>query len=219
MSASKENFLKTVYQLGRDPAANTKPGSVARALHISQAATTDMARNLAAKGLLEYEKYQELKLTETGETEAIRIVRKHRLWETFLYKTLDISLHEIHREAEMLEHQTSDFLADKIAGFLNDPAVDPHGDPIPDQNGVLIADSDSIRLSRASEGEGYFIARLRSSSEDFFSFCSRHSISVGCPVKVLFQYHDTGITEAEIGRRVLLLGSDISSLIYVKQKL
>ncbi len=219
MSASKENYLKTIYQLGRDPAANTRPGTVARALNISQAATTDMARNLAAKGLLEYKKYQELKLSAAGETEAIRIVRKHRLWETFLFKTLDISLHEIHREAEMLEHQTSDFLADKIADFLDDPAVDPHGDPIPNQNGVLADDSESVQLSRAATGERYIIVRLRSSSEDFFSFCSRHSISVGCTVNVLHQYKDTKITEAEIGKRVLLLSENICRLIYIKQKM
>ena len=216
MSVSVENFLKTVYQFGQDPVQNTRPGNIARSLEISQAATTDMARNLAGKGLLKYKPYRELKLTKSGEERAIRVIRKHRLWETFLFRTLRMSLHEIHREAEMLEHQTSDFLAGKIAEYLDDPSVDPHGDPIPDHNGILVGDSDSFPLSIADAGKKYIISRLKGSSKEFFTFCSRNSILVGSSIHVLQQYPDSGITEAEINSNVLLLSKDISSLIQVK---
>jgi len=173
MSVSKENFLKAVYQHHTDPDLDTRPGTISDALHISRAATTDMARNLAGKGLLAYEKYRELKLTNSGEKMALQVIRKHRLWETFLFRTLNMSLHEIHREAEMLEHQTSDYLASRIAEYLGDPSHDPHGDPIPDDNGEIRPVSGQVSLALAGEGTGYIVTRLSGSEKEFFDFCNR----------------------------------------------
>ena len=144
MSVATENFIKAIYNLGRKHEGDTKPGSIASFLNISNAAATDMAKNLSKKNLVNYEKYKELKLTKEGELLALRIVRKHRLWEALLFKLFNMSLHEIHIEAELLEHQTSDFLAQKMDEYLEFPKYDPHGDPIPDVNGIIhTEDSDT----------------------------------------------------------------------------
>ena len=134
MSVAIENFVKAIYNNEKHDIANTKPGNIASKLGISSAAATDMAKKLDTKGLLNYEKYQKLRLTKKGEKMALNVVRKHRLWEAFLHKTFDMSLHKIHREAELLEHETSDFLAEKISAYLGNPKFDPHGDPIPNAN-------------------------------------------------------------------------------------
>src|SRR5690606_33049030 len=125
---------------------DTKPGNIAKKLGISNAAATDMAKKLAARELLHYEKYQALQLTDKGAKMAINVVRKHRLWEALLFKMFDMSLHEIHREAELLEHQTSDFLAEKISAYLGNPKFDPHGDPIPNADGEITTEDTSISM-------------------------------------------------------------------------
>ena len=137
MSVAIENFVKAIYKNDKHDSNDTKPGNIAKKLGISNAAATDMAKKLAEKDLLNYEKYQALQLTDKGEKMALNVVRKHRLWEALLFKMFDMSLHDIHREAELLEHQTSDLLANKISEYLGNPKFDPHGDPIPNELGEI----------------------------------------------------------------------------------
>jgi DtxR family Mn-dependent transcriptional regulator len=216
MSVAKENFIKTIYQLEQQSDPNTRPGNVARALGISSAAATDMARKLAERDLIHYRKYQQLKLTEDGRRMAVNVLRKHRLWETFLHKTFDLSLHEIHREAELLEHQTSDFLAEKIDAFLGNPRFDPHGDPIPDMNGEVIKPLDEELLAGALPQKEYVVSRLSSSEEEFFTFCKTYGIAVGSTISLLNQYPKNGMSEININDSKLLLNREIASTIYVK---
>lgn len=109
MSIAIENFIKTIYQSDKSHSEDTKPGNIAKKLNITNAAATDMAKKLAEKDLIEYQKYKALQLTDSGNKWAVNIIRKHRLWESLLYRLFDMSLHEIHRESELLEHATSDF--------------------------------------------------------------------------------------------------------------
>jgi len=176
MSVAIENFVKAIYNNDKHDIKDTKPGNIAKQLGISNPAATDMAKKLAAKDLLHYEKYQALQLTEKGTKMALNVVRKHRLWEAFLFKMFDLSLHDIHREAELLEHQTSDLLAEKISEYLGHPKFDPHGDPIPNSNGEITTKDTSISLSEAKEGETYIIARLMSDDKEFFEFCAQNEI-------------------------------------------
>ncbi|MDX1317419.1 MAG: metal-dependent transcriptional regulator, partial [Xanthomarina gelatinilytica] len=137
MSVAIENFVKAIYKNDNNDSNDTKPGNIAKKLGISNAAATDMAKKLASKNLLQYEKYQSLQLTDEGTKMALNVIRKHRLWEALLFKLFDMSLHEIHRESELLEHATSNFLADRISEYLGNPKFDPHGDPIPNANGEI----------------------------------------------------------------------------------
>lgn len=215
MSIAKENFIKTIYQLDQSQEQNAKPGNVARALGISNAAATDMARKLADRELLQYRKYQELKLTDQGTSMALSILRKHRLWETFLHQTFGLSLHEIHREAELLEHQTSDFLAEKLASFLGEPQFDPHGDPIPGKNGEITTDDKETLLSKAQPEKVYRVSRLSSSEKEFFDFCSNNKIAIGSEIEVVNQYPKNAMTEVQTLEGKLLLNHDIAHTIFV----
>lgn len=216
MSVSTENFIKTIFKLEQNQNKDAKPGSVAELLGISNAAATDMAQKLSNKGYIEYEKYKELKLSKQGRTLALNIIRKHRLWETFLFQVLGLSLHEIHREAENLEHQTSDFLALKISAYLNHPKVDPHGDPIPEENGEFAINSNSIPLSQAKEEKAYKVVRLNSSEREFFELCDTYKINPENEILIQKQWIDTQMTEFIIHGTKLILHKTITSLIYVE---
>lgn len=218
MSISIENFVKTIYLQEQRMAEDTRPGTLAKLLDISNAATTDMARSLAQKNLVNYTKYQKLSLTPQGKKLALNILRKHRLWESFLSQTLNLSLHEIHKEAELLEHATSDFLADKIDEYLNYPAADPHGDPIPCSDGKEKVKSNAIVLSEAEIDKEYNIVRLFSSNPDFFDFCASNNIAIGTTVQIEKTFEEMKMIEVSIGDKKLLLNEEFTNIIYVEIK-
>lgn len=217
MSVAVENFVKAIYKNKHQDYKDTKPGTIAKKLGISNAAATDMSKKLSEKGLLEYEKYQELQLTEKGSKMALSVIRKHRLWEAFLFKLFDMSLHDIHREAELLEHETSDFLADKISAYLGNPKFDPHGDPIPNANGEITTEDTSITLSEASEGRQYTISRLMSDDKEFFDFCAINGLKYGNAIAVVKQFKNAQMTQISINNNTILLNHDFTTIIYVDE--
>ena len=217
MSIAIENFVKAIYKNNKQDNHDTKPGNIAKKLGISNAAATDMAKKLAIKDLLHYEKYQELQLTEKGTKMALNVVRKHRLWESLLFKMFDMSLHDIHREAELLEHQTSDFLANKISEYLGNPKFDPHGDPIPNADGHITTEDTSIALSNAKEGTSYIIARLMSDDKEFFDFCAQHGLKYGNTIVVTKQFSKNKMTQIAINNNTIILNEDFTNIIYINE--
>jgi len=159
-----------------------------------------------------------LRLTSKGKKLALTLLRKHRLWETFLYRTLNINLSQIHNEAELLEHSTSDFLVDKINSYLGEPAFDPHGDPIPRSNGEIPSTDELIQLSTAKQGQQYFIRRLSSSENEFFEFCNDNSIEIGQSLEVKKQYPTQNSTAIKIKENRVLLNQELANKIYVESK-
>jgi DtxR family Mn-dependent transcriptional regulator len=148
---------------------------------------------------------------------ALGIIRKHRLWETFLHQVLGLTMHEIHREAELLEHLTSDFLAEKISHFLGNPVTDPHGDPIPNEEGGVQSDKESVMLSLAEPGNEYEICRLSSSDKEFFDFCHANGINIGTRLLVRKKYAKNRMIEIEVGSLKLLLNEEMANTIFVKK--
>lgn len=218
VSVATENFLKTIYSLDNSEGKNTRPGSVARQLGITNAAATDMARKLSARNLVDYTKYRELKLTPEGEKMALGVIRKHRLWETFLHRVFGLTMHEIHREAEQLEHFTSDFMTEKLSLFLGHPTTDPHGDPIPDASGIIgSAHAETLPLSQAAEGENYKVTRLQGSDEEYFDFCHQNNIKINTVIRILNRYPNNRMTEVAVKNRKLLLHEDLASTIAVSK--
>ncbi len=217
ISISTENFIKVIYNFENRQGWDTRPGTIARELKITNAAATDMARKLSHKKLVDYKKYKALKLTPSGKRMALEILRKHRLWETFLHRVFGLSMHEIHREAEMLEHFTSDFLAEKISMYLGNPTTDPHGDPIPDKHGEFLSDKDSVILSIADPENEYEVTRLSASDKEFFDFCHSNHITVGAILSVKKQYQQNKMTEIELRNTKLLLHGDLAGTIFVKK--
>ena len=120
------------------------------------ASVTDMLRKLSEKKYIHYQKYQGVKLTDAGTEIALRIIRKHRLWEVFLVDKLGFRWDEIHDLAEQLEHIKSSELTDRLDIFLGRPRFDPHGDPIPDSTGVMPV-TKTIRLSEGEVETAYVI--------------------------------------------------------------
>src|SRR5690554_5363540 len=149
MSIATDNFLKALYLL-RDEQVDAVMGTqLAARLEISSAAVTDMARKLAERGLVAYTPYREMELTPAGEELALKIIRRHRLWELFLQQVLDMDLKMVHEEAERSADHASEEFMNRIDVFLGPPHFVAHGEPIPRQRRSLPHPDDLFDLQQA----------------------------------------------------------------------
>ncbi len=150
LSRSVEDYLKAIYTISTAdrPAATS---AIADALDVQPASVTGMVKRLAESGLVEHAPYRGVLLTETGSRQALQIIRRHRIIETYLYLRLGYSWDDVHAEAERLEHAASDDLIDRMADSLKNPSYDPHGSPIPTRSGE-IEDKASTTLDTVPEG-------------------------------------------------------------------
>jgi DtxR family Mn-dependent transcriptional regulator len=159
LSRSVEDYLKTIYELSSagDPASTS---SIAEALEIQPASVTGMVKRMAEWGLLEHVPYRGVRLTGLGTREALSIVRRHRILETYLCERLGYPWDDVHDEAERLEHAASDRLIEQMALALGFPSHDPHGAPIPSSSGDVEA-AVRVTLADAEAGERLVIHAVR----------------------------------------------------------
>lgn len=177
ISSTEENYLKAIYNLTleEDTAATN---AIAYALNTSAASVSDMIKKLADKKLLNYEKYKGAKLSDKGFAHAVQLIRKHRLWETFLVNTLGFDWAEVHDIAEQLEHVRSPELIARLDAFLQYPKYDPHGDPIPDKEGKIIK-REQHKLASMPQGETVEICHVMNDDEDFLNFLNSLNLCIG----------------------------------------
>jgi DtxR family transcriptional regulator, Mn-dependent transcriptional regulator len=181
LSPSVGDYLKAIWEVGGSGAASTK--DVADQLSISSASVSNMFVRLQEMGLVEYERYQGASLTERGREEALRLLRRHRLIETFLLEHLGYSWQEVHEEAERLEHAVSDSFTERLAKFLGHPAYDPHGYPIPASDGTLEPD-DSFPLAAAATGQRIRIFRVGPEDTSKLTFLGERGLVPGRVLEV-----------------------------------
>jgi len=216
MSVSTENFIKSIYLLQSDYGLRASSSNLSKQLNISHAAVTDMSRKLATKGWIVYEKYKEISLTQDGKKMALSIIRRHRLWELFLAQVLNIPLSKVHEEAEILEHQTSDFLLDKIDQYLGNPNFDPHGDPIPGVNGKF-PENKNIGLEDTQKGMTYRITRLRHRNDGLIDFLIKNGIQLNEEIKIEDKFQDTDSLAISLKGKPILLNKEAINSIYVQE--
>jgi len=199
-SLTVENYIKTIYQVCADNEGQTAAtGQLAQALAVSPGSVTSMLKTLSEEGLATYTPYGGVSLTDSGNTLALRVLRRHRLIELFLSRTLDLSWDEVHEEAEQMEHAASDRLIDRIDEFLGFPAVDPHGDPIPRSDGS-VDNPVAMELSECGPGVVFRLSRVVDQSPDFLRFLTESKLALGAEGRVVANRREAGtITVAVAG--------------------
>lgn len=176
---------------------------------------TDMVKKLAEKKLVNYMKYQGVRLSKQGEHIAISIIRKHRLWEVFLVDKLNFSWDEVHDVAEQLEHIKSDKLINQLDVFLEFPTHDPHGDPIPDKNGTIFS-LEKIPLSSLKEGQQSKLLRVKDSSNELLRYLKKRTISIGDTIRILnIEPYDNSV-KVQISANQFVFSQDVAQNLYVK---
>lgn len=187
-SLTVENYVKTIYQIvsaqGGRPAST---GQLATALGVSPGTVTSMLKTLDAARLATHRPYEGVALSTAGRELALRMIRRHRLIELFLLRTLDMSWDEVHDEAEHMEHAVSDLLVDRIDAFLGHPDVDPHGDPIPRGDGAALRPPETPPgrlLSECAEGATFKLSRVLDQSAGFLRYLTDSGLVLGAVGRV-----------------------------------
>ena len=185
LSKNKEDYLKALFHLtSLDEKNKAGINQLASDLNVSAASVNNMLKKLKAAGYVSYRKYGKVELTASGRKLAIQLVRKHRIWETFLFEKLDFTWDEVHEVAEQLEHIRSDKLIDQLDEYLGHPQTDPHGNVIPGPDGSY-EPLPKKQLSEVSPGTTCRLIAVNDSSPDLLQYASRLGLSLNKSIQVL----------------------------------
>ncbi|MEQ9187735.1 MAG: metal-dependent transcriptional regulator [Cryomorphaceae bacterium] len=183
-SQTEENYLKAIYKLSKLQPKEVATKSIGDMLEIKPPTVSDMLKKLSDKKLIKYARYKGVSLTKEGETIALKIIRKHRLWETFLVEKFKFKWDEVHAIAEQLEHINSPELVTRLDEFLDYPQFDPHGDPIPDKNGMIIQRVEKT-LDKVESGDQVVMVGVKDHSPNFLKYLESLEFSLGGQISVV----------------------------------
>jgi DtxR family Mn-dependent transcriptional regulator len=215
LTQSEENYLKAIYNLSGPDKVIVNTNAVAEAIETKPASATDMIQKLNKKGLVIYHKYQGVSPSSIGEKEALKIIRKHRLWEVFLVQKLKFKWDEVHEVAEQLEHVESSMLIEQLDSFLGHPKYDPHGDPIPNANGEMESNP-TVTLSMLQPGDSCKVICAKDSSSEFLLFLDRVKIGIGEEIEILDYFDYDKSYSVKIGNsNTISLSSKVADNIYI----
>jgi DtxR family Mn-dependent transcriptional regulator len=211
---SEENYLKAIYHLEKQINDAVSTNAIAEQIDTKASSVTDMVKKLAEKELANYIKYQGVSLTEEGRLTARSVIRKHRLWETFLVNKLNFSWDEVHEIAEQLEHIKSEKLINKLDDFLENPTHDPHGDPIPDKQGNYTTIKSNSILEFKIGNQGILIS-VKDSSDAFLKYLNKNDLALGDMIKVVeFEPFDESFT-IETKSKTMTISKNVAENLYL----
>lgn len=213
-SFTEENYLKTIFHLSQLSKNPVQTNAIADEMQTRAASVTDMLKKLCDKGLIDYIKYQGVTLTQIGKISAIKVIRKHRLWEVFLVEKLRFKWDEVHDIAEQLEHIDSALLIERLDELLEFPKRDPHGDPIPDSNGVF-EPSILNRPYEMTTGMRGIIIGVSKHSSSFLKHLERIGLTIGTTITLQNIITFDGSVELLVDHKKILISRAVAEHLLV----
>jgi DtxR family Mn-dependent transcriptional regulator len=214
VNRSAEDYIKAVYAL-QVFGGRVTTSAVASRLHIANSSVSAMLKKLSRERLLHYKPYQGVTLTVAGRRMALKIIRRHRLWEVFLAKRLGFPWDEVHDEAERLEHVTSEELERKLDESLGFPPSDPHGDPIPSAGGNVRARS-SRSLAMCGEGDRVKVVRVSDRAPSLLRHAARLGLALDARVTVKELMNFDGSMIVKVGPHDRFISRQVAEAIFVR---
>jgi DtxR family Mn-dependent transcriptional regulator len=211
---STEQYLQTICKLGveQSPVALS---ALADQLGISSVSANEMVKKLVARGLVTYEPYKGVTLTAEGQTQALCVIRRHRLWERFLTDVLDIPWDQVHEEACQLEHATSSLVEEKLAQFLNEPETCPHGHPVAGTDCCCDEEEDFL-LSEMEPGQRAVVLCVAEHSADLLRHLAELELRPQAVVEIEEVAPFDGPLTVRIGERRRVVGRQVASQVTVE---
>ena len=214
LTAPVEDYLKAIYDIERsgDAAATN---DIAHRLAIAPASVTGMVRRLADAGLLAYERYKGVRLTEDGRRAALRTLRRHRVIEAYLAQALGYEWDRVHEEAERLEHAASDELVDRMAAAIGEPLVDPHGAPIPTREG-RVDEVPSFALADLPASTPARMTRVSDEDAGLLRYLAELGLTPGASVRVVARAPFNGPVTLMVDDAERVVGADLARQLLVR---
>jgi DtxR family transcriptional regulator, Mn-dependent transcriptional regulator len=209
-----EDYAKTIYTLAGRESGPVGTSALASALGVSPGTVTAMLKRMAEGGLVEYEPYHGVELTDAGERVALEVIRHHRLLESYLADALGMPWDRVHDEAEVLEHYISEDLEQLIAKKLGDPSRDPHGDPIPSAELDLV-DEATLALTEVEPGEAATFERVSDRDSEMLRYLGDRGIHPGVELTVRAREPFEGPLFVEVAGAEHVLGHRLAAAMRV----
>ena len=209
-----EDYVTLIWKACEWPDDGRRPttSDLAASLGVTLSTVSANLKRLAREGLIQYEPYGSIELTDEGERIAVEVVRRHRIIETFLVENLGLAWDEVHDDADRLEHAVSDSLIERMDVLLGHPEVDPHGDPIPRQGA---APSIPARLlSTCETGELVRVVRVSDEQPDILKYLSDRRIAVGTTLRIDASMSATGLMRVRHNGDAIELSAPIATAIH-----
>lgn len=218
LSFAEENYLKTIYHLSDHGTNEVSTNAIAEVLNTKPASVTDMLKKLAIKKVIKHIRYQGVTVSEEGKFAALKVIRKHRLWEVFLVEKLKFNWDEVHEVAEQLEHINSPLLIERLDEFLGFPKYDPHGDPIPDAQGEISIKA-KVPLAEIGINQTGIVSAVTDSSSLFLQYLDKIGIYIGAKIKVLDKIeYDNSIEILLDNKRTVTISKEASRNIMITER-
>lgn len=215
-SLTVENYVKAIYRISSSqegrPAAT---GQIATELGVLPGTVTSMLKTLGESNLATYTPYEGVRLTSAGTALALRVLRRHRLIELFLVKTLDLSWDEVHEEAEHMEHAVSDHLVDLMDASLGYPDADPHGDPIPRADLSMHVGDEGRSLVDCQVGQRFRLVRVIDQSPEFLRYLSQSGLELGAEGEMVANQQEAGVVTVRLAGEVATLAREAADKLLV----
>jgi DtxR family transcriptional regulator, Mn-dependent transcriptional regulator len=214
VTARVEDYAKAVYAIeSREGSASTN--ALAERLGVRAPTVTAMLKHLSGLGLVVYERYRGVRLTEAGRKVALEVMRHHRLLELYLAESLGLGWDQVHAEAEVLEHVLSEELEEVIAARLGNPSVDPHGDPIPSV-GLEVEEAETESLQSLGPGQRGTFTRVSDSDPAMLRFLAERGIAPGNRFEVVDKQPFDGPVFVRFAGEVEALGGGLARAMRVQ---
>jgi len=215
-SPAVEDYVKAIYKLQQEM-GTVSTTDLAKKMGKSAAAATKMIKHLAESRLIDYARYDGVRLTPAGEKVALEIIRHHRLLELYLHQALGYAWDEVDAEAEKLEHHISEEFEERIDRMLDYPRTDPHGDPIPTRDGVM----DSIRgrsLADTEPGEKLIVLRVCDSNPEVLRYLARIGMCLEAIIEVRDKQPFNGPLTLDIDGVTHSVGRELAGHVFVENR-
>ncbi len=218
ISHTEENYLKAIFKICENSVKPASTNAISHILDTSAASVTDMLKRLSEKNLINYEKYKGVTLMPQGRKVATHLIRKHRLWEVFLWEKLNFSWDQVHDIAEELEHIKSSELVEKLDEFLGFPKFDPHGDPIPDADGNF-THRKQFQLLALEEGKTGIIVGVQEHTPSFLKYLEKMDLTLGSEITMLEKFEYDESAKVKINNQTeKTISKKVSQNLFVQEK-
>ncbi len=214
ISATMREYLGEIYRIEHHGERVTT-SLLAEHVGVSLPAAAKMLSRLHEAGYLDRRPYRGVNLTPSGEREALRSIRRHRLLEVFLVRVMGFGWEETHDHSHALEGALNDVLEDRMDELAGHPTRCPHGEPIPSKDGVMPVVND-VCLMECETGAAGRLSRVTTHDPDKLRYLADLKLTPGAPIKLAGRAPFNGPVRVASGRAEHVLGPELAGALYVE---